>query len=531
MKIKHESITLEHKPKATPDTDGSPVEPSTTTIRENNSLENPQYWGVGKFRFRFSLKNFRPGRDFFQRRFSISEASLLLLAAYLASRGLGVVRQVIFNTIFGTSPEANAYYAAFHLPDTLFYLIAGGALVQAFVPVLVSYEQEHGQRETWRLASLVFNVLLVTLIALVLLGEFLAPTFVSTLLVPGFSPAEQALTTSLTRIMLIQPLILGLGTIATALLNSKRQFFLPAFSIAIHNLGLIAGLLITLALPRVGIYGPTFGVLIAAACQVVVLIPGLAKQGVHYTNTWDLKNPGLRDTLRLLGPNTLSVMIASIASIVETAFISFLPDNASLAAQHNADMLFALPTALLAATVAQAALPSMSFLAARRQYTHLSALTWKLVGGIMLLGVPTAILLCVFGKPIIHLLFQHGAFTKHSSSLTFLALIGYAVGVPGSIVATLVARSFYALKDAKTPLLTNVASFVIRICLLLFLFKVIIGTYRILAIPLTASISLTAEAALLTLIFNTRLHAKRKIEAISFADEISPIKPVVVNKE
>ena len=71
-----------------------------------------------------------------------------------------MVRQTLFNALVGTGPQANAYYAAFQLPDTLFSLIAGGALIQAFVPVFFSVEREHGRQETWRLASLVFNVML-----------------------------------------------------------------------------------------------------------------------------------------------------------------------------------------------------------------------------------------------------------------------------------------------------------------------------------------------------------------------------------
>src|SRR5437867_4125542 len=108
-------------------------------------------WGIGPFRFRFRLEKFRPGRDLVERRFGIAEAAFLLMMAYLASRGLGVIRQTLFNALFGTGPQANAYYAAFRLPDLFFGLIAGGALIQAFVPVFVSYEKEHGERVTWRL--------------------------------------------------------------------------------------------------------------------------------------------------------------------------------------------------------------------------------------------------------------------------------------------------------------------------------------------------------------------------------------------
>src|SRR6266699_1233655 len=258
--------------------------------------------------FSFNLRSFLPGGDYFSlRRFSITEAALLLVMGYLASKGLGVVRQTIFNALFGTGLQANAYYAASRLPDTLFDLVAGGALTHAFIPVFLSYEKDRGQREAWRLASLVFNVLLVALTALMFVSEFIAPAFLSRLLVPGYPPAEQALTAALTRVMLIQPLILGLGTVITAILNSKRQFLLPALSIAVYNLGLIGGLLVTLAFPRIGIYGPTFGVLAGAALQVLIQLPGLVKQRVEYSFIWDLKHPGLRQVMFLLGPNVVAI--------------------------------------------------------------------------------------------------------------------------------------------------------------------------------------------------------------------------------
>ena len=183
------------------------------------------------------------------------------------------------------------------MPDTIFNLIAGGALVYAFVPIFLSYDTQRGEREAWRLASLVFNVLLVSLTAFVLLAELVAPAFVTKLLVPGLPPSEQALTTTLTRIMLLHPLILGLGSVATAILNSRRQFLRPALSIAIYDWDVIGGLLFTFAIPGVGIYGPTFGVLVSAIRQVGILIPALVKQGVRYSFLWNSEAPGIvRDT-------------------------------------------------------------------------------------------------------------------------------------------------------------------------------------------------------------------------------------------
>lgn len=367
---------------------------------------------------------------------------------------------------------------------TLFNLIAGGALTYAFIPVFVSYEQENGPREAWRLASLVFNVLLVALTALVLLGEWLAPLFVNRFLVPGYSPAEQDLVTTLTRIMLVQPLILGLGTVVTAILSSKRRFLLPALSIAIYNFGLIGGLLCSLALPGVGIYGPTYGVLVAAVCQVLIQVPGLHKEGLCYSFLWDLKHRGLHEVVRLLVPNALGVGLSSVGAIVSTAYASYLPDKASLGAIHNAQMLFALPVALFAQAVGQAAIPRMSQLAAGARYVHLRLLLWRVIGLSTLLSVPCALALYVLGKPTIFLLFQHGAFTDRSTDLTTLALLGFAVGLPGSAASELLVRGFYSLKDAYTPLLIDVLMLAARIGLTILWIEVLAGPFVILAIPL-----------------------------------------------
>jgi len=463
--------------------------------------------------FSFNLRSFLPGGDDFSlRRFTIIEAAMLLIMGYLASKGLGVVRQTIFNALFGTGMQANAYYAASRLPDTLFDLIAGGALTHAFIPIFLSYEKDRGQREAWRLASLVFNVLLVALTALVIVSEFVAPAFVSRLLVPGYPPAQQALTAALTRVMLIQPLILGLGTVVTAILNSKRQFFLPALSLAIYNVGLIGGLLFSLAIPRIGIYGPTYGVLAAAALQVLVMVPALVKQGVRYTFIWDLRNPGLRQVMRLLIPNALAVAIASTGFIVDTAFISYLPDQVSLAAERNAHMLYALPLALLGLAIGQAALPQLSSLAATGRYVRLRMTVVKLIGGALSLSLIASLMMYLLGKPAIRLLFQHGAFGKHSSAVTGTALLGYAFALPAVIAASLLVLSFYALKDARTPLLINILGLATRWSLIILLLRLFTGSHMILAIPLAAGGVGIVETLVLGSLLFIRLRSKVKTD-------------------
>jgi putative peptidoglycan lipid II flippase len=448
------------------------------------------------------------GSNFSLRRFSITEGAFLFSMAYIASKLLGVVRQVLFNVLFGTGPEATAYFAAFRLPDTLFNLIAGGALIYAFVPIFLDYETKRSEREAWRLASLVFNVLLVSLTSTVLLAEIVAPVFVTKLLVPGLPPAEQTLTITLTRIMLLHSLILGLGSVATAILNSRRQFLRPALSIALYDVGLIGGLLVSFAIPRVGIYGPTVGLLVSAIMQVGILIPALMKQGVSYSFVWNLKHPGLHEILALLVPNLIAVGLGSVGAIFDTAIASYLPDKASIPAIANAVMLYGVPSVLLAQAVSQSLLPQITMQATFGRYLRMSLTILKIVGGAVLLCIPAAIVLYVLGKPAIQLLFQHGAFTAHSSALTSMALLGYAVGLPGLTANVLLATCFYALKDARTPLFTGIAGIVAHIALLLLLFHSLSARYTLLAIPLATSISGTLEAGCLSVILFVRLRAK-----------------------
>lgn len=482
----------------------------TAQTRKKAFFLHRKHWGGRTFRF--SLASFRFGTNFSIRRFSMTEAVLLFSMASMASKGLGVIRQLLFNIMFGTGPQATAYIAAFNLPDTIFNLIAGGALSTALIPVFISYQRQQGAREMWRLISLVFNLLLVILTVFVFLAECFAPQIVNTLLVPGLPPAERALTTTLTRIMLLHSLVLGLGTIATAILKSERQFLLPALSIAIYDLGLIGGLLLSLAIPHLGIYGPTFGLLVSGVCQVVILIPALLKQGIHYTFVWDLKHPGLREIMSLLGPNVLALGIATLTSIIDTAFTSYLPDKASIAAMKNAALFYAVPSIFLAQAVGQSLLPQITLQAAQRHYLRMSQTILKIVGGAVLLSIPASLCLYFFGKTAIRIFFQHGAFTAHSTALTYTSLIGYALALPGITAVSLLVLCFYAMKDARTPLFTNLGILAVHIGSLILLVKIFTGQYAILAISLTSAVAGTAEAILLCLILFLRLRARVKTD-------------------
>jgi putative peptidoglycan lipid II flippase len=227
----------------------------------------------------------------FTREFNIAEASFILMASFFLSALLGAVRQVLFNAQFGVGLEANAYYAAFRLPDTLFSLIAGGAS-PAHDPVLLSTVGEQGKEAGERLVSLVLTTLLAAFALIVLVGELFTPAFVSGLLAPGFDAQTSELTVQLTRIMLVQPLVLAIGSVATAVLNSRNQFFPTALSVVGHNVALITGILLAGAFPALGILGPTLGVVGGALLQVLVLLRGSPGGAPASGPFWTYSMPG-----------------------------------------------------------------------------------------------------------------------------------------------------------------------------------------------------------------------------------------------
>ena len=162
--------------------------------------------------------------------------------------------------------------------------------------------------------------------------------------------------------------------------------------------------------------------------------------------------------------------------------------------------------------IGQALLPQLTTQATNGRYVRMSQTLVKIVGAAVLLCVPAALVLALCGRTVIVLVFQHGAFDSHSSSLTAMALLGYAVGLAGIVASQLLILSFYALKDARTPLLTNIATLGMRVGLILVLLRVLPGPFALLALPLAASVAGTVEAVLLGLLLFRRLRTRVKTD-------------------
>jgi putative peptidoglycan lipid II flippase len=440
------------------------------------------------------------------REFGIAEATVILAGSFFFSAGLGAVRQVLFNAEFGAGNEASAYYAAFRLPDTLFSLIAGGALSSAMIPVLLSTAREEGEAAATRLIGVVLTSLLAVFAALVLLGEMLAPAFINNLLAPGFDDDTSALTTRLTRIMLLQPVILAVGSVATAVLNSRNQFLLTALSVMSHNLALISGILAARAIPELGIYGPTLGVVGGAALQVLILLPGLAAGSVRLRLRWDPSNPRFREVVRLLVPNGMAVGVGYAGFILDTSFASRAAESEALAAIQNAWLMVGLPIALLGQAVGQAAFPRLAAQATGLDWRAMRNTLLASLGAVIVLAVPALLGLVLLGREMIRTVFEQGKFGAGAGDLTFDVLTVYALALPAYVATEVITRGLIALRDTRTPLLTNTMQLIGRGAIM----AALLDSEGVIAIPLAFAVTASAETLLLGSVLALKLRRRMR---------------------
>ena len=387
----------------------------------------------------------------------IARAAGMVTLAFVLSNLAGLVRQILVANAFGTSAEMEAFNAANRISETLFNLVAGGALGSAFIPTFTSLLAKDKREGAWRLASSITNIILIILTITSALVAVFAPQIVRYVLAPGFAadPAKEALTISLTRLMLPSAVLFGISGLVMGMLNSHQIFFIPALTPSMYQIGMIFG--VTILSPKLGIQGLAWGVLIGAALHLILQLPILFRQGGSFTLSLDLKSPDVREVARLMGPRFLGVAVVQLNFWINVRLAS-LQSEGSVAAIQFAFALMLMPQAAIAQSIATAALPTFSTQVAKNQLGEMRNSLSATLRAILLLSIPASLGLMLLRKPIVTLLYQRGEFTAHSTKLVAWALLWYAAGLVGHAMVEILARAFYALHDTKTPVFIGIAA-------------------------------------------------------------------------
>ncbi len=420
----------------------------------------------------------------------VARAASLVMALFVVSRALGLLREVIIARQFGTGAEMDAYIAAFRLPDFLFYVVAGGALGSAFIPIFTGYLTRQDMPGAWRLASAVINWVVLVLSALSLIAALLAPWLVQTFL-PAFSPAQQNLTAELMRWMLIATVIFGISGVVMGILNAHQHFLLPALAPILYNASIIGGALFLG--PAWGVRGLTAGVVVGAAAHLLIQIPGLIQHKMGYQPVLAWGSPDLYDVGRLMAPRVLGLMAVQLNFIVTIFLAATLPTGSATALNYGW-IIMLLPQGIIAQSVATALFPTLAALVAEDDLPQMRHVFDTTLRNLLFLTLPAAAGLLILRVPIVRLLLERGEFDEHSTRLTAWALGFFALGLVGHAVVEITTRAFYALKNTKTPVTIAVAAMALNIVLSFWL----IGVFRRFGWPPHAGLAL-ANAIAVTL--------------------------------
>lgn len=389
------------------------------------------------------------------------------MGAFVFSRLLGLVRVALVGSAFGTSADADAFGAASRVTETLFTLVAGGALASAFVPTFVSYLTGGDRDGGWHVASAVTNLVLLVSLLVSLISGVAAPWIVSRVLAPGYDPSTQVLTVALLRWMLASTVIFGVSGLLMGIVNANDHFLLPALAPSMYNLGIILGVL--LLAKQWGVYGAALGTVVGALMHLLVQLPAVFKLDWRYKLVLGLRSAGVREVGRLMGPRVLGVAVTQLNFWVNTNLASRIPANGVVAALTQGWALMLLPQGIFAQAIGTVLLPSLSAQAAREAREEMRTTLMGAVRALLYLTLPASVGMVVLGRPLVALFFQRGAFDAHSVAMVSWALAWYAIALVAHSELEVLTRAFYALHDTATPVWVGGGAMALNVLLSLLL--------------------------------------------------------------
>lgn len=436
---------------------------------------------------------------FSKKQTSVGSAAMILVSMVLASRLLGLVRDRLLAARF--APDTlGVYFAAFRLPNLIFELLVTGALTSAFIPVFTRYVTQKRESEGWRMSSTLIN-LSVIILAIAATPVLIWAKEFSRLLAPGFTPAQIDQMAMFSRIMIIfQVVPLLIGNFFTGILQSYNIFLVPALAPVIYNVGIIIGI-VTLS-SSIGLYAPVVGVGFGAFLFMLIQLPILLRLGYRHSMKINRYDPGVREVGRLIAPRTLGLAVSQIDSTIDLMMSSLL--GARMVTVFNfAQNLQQVPVGLFGATVAQAALPTLSAASVREDLEQFKKSVTSALHQILFFVLPSSVWFVVLRIPIIRLVYGAARFDWQATYLTSMTLAMFSLSLYAQSSVHVLARGFYALYDTKTPVIIGILSIVTNsVASLLF---VLIFHLPVWSLGLSTSIASTINALVLFILLDKKV--------------------------
>lgn len=437
------------------------------------------------------LFNTKPSR-------SVVSAAFVITAAGIASRIFGLLRDRFLASTFGAGDTLDVYYAAFRIPDLVYNLLILGALSAAFIPVFTALVSKEKEEEAWELANGILNIAIVGIAAASVLFFIFAP-FLMSLITPGFPPEKMKAAILFSRIMFLSPLFLGISGIFGGVLTSYKRFIIYSLAPIAYNIGIIIGVLLFVRLW--GAVGLAWGVVVGAFLHMIIQYPAARHLGFRYKSIsfsiWN--NDHIKKVGVLMFPRMLGIAVNQVNLLVMTIFASTLMPG-SLAVFTFAQNLQSVPLGIFGISFSIAVFPVLATFIAKEEKENFVKAFSQTFRQILFFVVPLSVFILVLRAQLVRVVLGAGQFNWEDTILTYQCLGIFTVSLFAQSTIPLLARSFYALHDTKTPFYIALMTEAVNIAAVLLF----IGKFQITGLALAFSIASIVQMLLLLFMLRSR---------------------------
>ncbi len=389
----------------------------------------------------------------------LRSASIFSAMTFL-SRISGLVRDQVYAQVFGASAAMDAFFIAFRIPNFMRRLSAEGSFSMAFVPVLAEYREKHGHAEVKALVDRVAGTLFAALLVVTAVVLLAAP-WIARAIAPEIGGDSQRLLAELLRITFPYALFISLASLAGGILNSYRQFAVPALSPVLMNLSMIAAALALTPLMGGSVVALGWGVFAAGVLQLGFHVPSLMRLGLLPRPRWGVAHAGVRRIMTLMVPTLFGSSVVQFNLLFNTWVAAFLLSG-SVSWLYYSDRLLEFPLGMFGVAIGTVILPHLS---SRHAATDPGGFSRGLDWGFrlcVLIGVPAMLGLILCAEPLIATLFQYGKFSAFDARMASWSLIAQSTAVPAFLLVKVLAPAFYARQDTRTPVRAAVVSVLVN---------------------------------------------------------------------
>jgi len=401
---------------------------------------------------------------------SMARATGVIALGNVASRVLGLAREIMLSTLFGAGAAVDAFNLAIIVPRSLYDLLIGGHVNSALVPVLSEYAAADDRRDLWELVNALLGIVVIALSILILALELLAPQIIGVVASDDATPEVVAKATDLLRVTAPALMFLSLFAVVSGLLYALRRFSWPAFASTVFN-GTIV--LVTVVLySSQGITAAAVGWLVGAVVQLALQAPGLRDARIRIHVRGVFAHAGVKRIALLYLPVMASLALDVLVNRPFSYNLASGTGEGSISYMAWATTLIQFPQGLVALAISVAILPTLSRQAVDRADATLHQFKTTLGQGLRLalvLIIPAAVGLFVLAEPVVGLIFEHGKFNAVDTAYTTLALRLYLLGLPFAAIDLLLVFAFYARQNTLTPAVIGLVSLIAYMVVALYL--------------------------------------------------------------